>query len=245
MSREKWRESLADPKELRKTFGGVFDGRTIQTLLKMLQNGKIASIDSVIKEGKESKVLAGHGKNGAIAIKIYAVEAANFKRIQPYLEGDPRFKGVKSDRASIIRAWATREFKNLQRATEAGVSCPEPIAVKDNVLIISFIGELPLPAPRLTESEITDPQEVFDDIIRQMRLLWNKAGIVHGDLSAYNVLLWEGKPWLIDFSQAVVRDHPSSITFLERDIKNIVNWAKKVGAEADTEKAMAEVTKPF
>jgi len=245
MTREKWKESLADPKELRKTFGGVFDGRTIQTLSKMLQNGKITSLDSVIKEGKESKVLAGKGAKGSIAIKIYAVESANFKRIQPYLEGDPRFKGVKNDRASIIRAWAMREFKNLQRAKEAGVNCPEPIAVRDNVLVISFIGELPLPAPRLTDSEVENPREIFEDIIRQMRLLWNKANLVHGDLSAYNILTWEGKPWLIDFSQSVLRGHPSATAFLERDIKNVVSWAKKEGVETDTEKAMAEVIKPF
>lgn len=245
MSREKWRESLADPKELRKTFGGVFDGRTIRTLSKMLQNGKIASIDSVIKEGKESKVLAGKGAKGPIAIKIYAVEAANFKRIQPYLEGDPRFKGVKSDKASVIRAWATREFKNLQRAKEAGVNCPEPIAVKDSVLVISFIGDLPIPAPRLTESKAENPREIFEQLLMQMRLLWNKANLVHGDLSAYNILLWEGKPWLIDFSQSVVKEHPSATAFLERDVKNVVGWAKKAGVETDAEKAMAEVIKPF
>ena len=245
MTRQKWKESLADPKELRKTFGGVFDGRTIQTLSKMLQNGKIASIDSVIKEGKESKVLAGKGAKGPIAIKVYAVEAANFRKMQPYLEGDPRFRGVKNDRACIIRVWAMKEFKNLQRARAAGVNCPEPVAVRNNVLIIGFIGELPLPAPRLTDTETENPQEIFDDIIRQMRLLWGKANIVHGDLSAYNILIWEGKPWLIDFSQAVVKDHPSATAFLERDIKNVVNWARKAGAEADAEKAMAEVINPF
>ncbi len=245
MSREKWRESLADPKELRKTWGGVFDGRTILTLSKFLQNGKLSSIDTMIKEGKESRVLAGKGPAGAVIIKVYAVEAANFRQMQPYLQGDPRFRGLRGDRMSIIRAWAMKEFKNLLRAREAGVSCPEPIAVRNNVLLLKFIGEFPVPASRLIDTKTDNPQEMLGQLLMQMRLLWGKAGIVHGDLSAYNILVWEGTPWLIDFSQSVVKEHPSARDFLERDVKNVVNWAKKAGAEADTETAIVEVTNPF
>lgn len=245
MSRQKWRESLADTKELRKTFGGVFDGRTIQTLSKLLQNGKLTSIDTMIKEGKESRVLAGKSAAGAVIIKVYAVEAANFRQMQPYLQGDPRFKGLRGDRASIIRAWAMKEYKNLKRATEAGVNCPEPIAVRNNVLLLGFIGEFPVPAPRLIDSEIENPQELFEQVLVQIRLMWGKAGIVHGDLSAYNVLIWENRPWIIDFSQSVAREHPMAKEFLERDIRNMASWFKKAGVQVDTEKAMAEATKPF
>jgi RIO kinase 1 len=245
MSRQKWRETLADPGQLRKTFGGVFDSRTIMTLSKLLQGGKLASLESVIKQGKESLVLAGQGEKAPVAIKVYAVEAANFRRMQPYLEGDPRFKGLRGDRASTIRAWAMKEFKNLMRARDAGVSCPEPITVRDNVLILSFVGDYPLPAPRLTDSDISDAQGVYEQVILAMRLLWNKAGIAHGDLSEYNILLWNDQTWLIDFSQSVVKEHPLATEMLERDARNIAKFFKKLGVDTDDEKVLSEVTKPF
>jgi RIO kinase 1 len=245
MSRQKWRETLADPGQLRKTFGGVFDSRTIMTLSKLLQGGKLASLESVIKQGKESLVLAGQGEKAPVAIKVYAVEAANFRRMQPYLEGDPRFKGLRGDRASIVRAWAMKEFKNLMRARDAGVRCPEPITVRDNVLIMGFLGDYPLPAPRLTDSDVSDAQGVYEQVIMAMRLLWNKAKIVHGDLSEYNILLWNDQTWLIDFSQSVVNEHPLATELLERDARNIAKFFKKLGVDTDDEKVLSEVTKPF
>jgi len=229
--------------QLRKTWGGVFDEMAIQSMHKLMKQGHITEIKGVIKQGKESVVLNGLQGERPIAIKVYAIEAANFKRMWPYLAEDPRFGNIKPDKRSVITAWARKEFKNLERAAKAGVSCPEPLAVRDNVLVMSFLGDDFVPAPRLTEIEIENPQELADKVIAFVRLLYKKANIVHGDLSEFNILLWNGEPYIIDFSQSVVADHPNARTFLERDVKNMCRYFKKIGAQCSAEEMLEEVTK--
>ncbi len=258
MGRKKWKETLADKSELRKTWGGVFDNSTILNVVKLINEGKLLTLDAVVKEGKESKVLAGRGRGGRpVAIKIYAVYASNFRRMQTYLAGDPRFKGLKGNKAAIVNAWARKEFKNLERAGGAGVNCPEPVAVRGNVLVAGFIGEWLTPAPRLIDAGIENnktpvqelggqfAKELFEQVLFQMRLLWNKANLVHGDLSEYNILVFESKAWLIDFSQAVTREHPMADEFFERDVRNVVRYFNKLGLGLDENIVKEEARKPF
>jgi RIO kinase 1 len=237
------RDLTIDRTQLRKTWGGVFDEMAIQSMHKLMKQGHITEIKGSIKQGKESVVLNGLQGEKPIAIKVYAIEAANFKRMWPYLAEDPRFGNIKPDKRSIITAWAKKEFKNLERATEAGVNCPEPLAVRDNVLVMSFIGDDFVPAPRLTECTIDEPQKLADKVIGFIKVLYKKARIVHGDLSEFNILLWNGEPYIIDFSQSVVADHPNARAFLERDIKNVCRYFKKIGAECNAEEVLEEVVK--
>ena len=89
-------------------------------------------------------------KNGKIvAVKVHAVTASNFKRIWPYLQGDPRFYRIKRTRHGIIYTWCKKEFKNLVTAYKANVLCPEPIAQMNNVIVMEFLGKDFTPAPRL------------------------------------------------------------------------------------------------
>lgn len=232
------RDVRIDTAQLKKTWGGVFDNMTIQSLYKLMKQGRITEIKGVIKQGKESVVLNGLCGEKPVAIKVYAIEAANFKRMWPYLAGDPRFRNIKSDKRSIITAWARKEFKNLERASKAGVNCPEPLAVRNNVLVMSFVGDDFIPAPRLTDVDIENARLICDKVVMFIKLLYRKAQIVHGDLSEFNILLWNGEPYLIDFSQSVVADHPNARQFLERDVKNICKYFKKIGAECDAERIL-------
>jgi len=235
------RDLRIDTMQLRKTWGGVFDEMAIQSMHKLMKQGHITEVKGVIKQGKESVVLNGMCGERTIAIKVYAIEAANFKRMWPYLAEDPRFRNIKPDKRSIITAWAKKEFKNLERAAKVGVKCPEPLTVRNNILVMSFLGDDFVPAPRLNEIEIENPQEIADKVIGSIKILYKNANIVHGDLSEFNILLWNNEPYLIDFSQSVVADHPNARTFLERDVKNVCRYFKKIGAECNAEEILEEL----
>jgi len=76
-----------------------------------------------------------------------------------------------------------------------------------------------------------------------MRRLYQEARLVHGDLSEYNILLYDGEPIIIDMGQAVMLEHPMSREFLSRDIKNIVRYFKKLGVECAEESLNAYIMK--
>ncbi|MFN4046669.1 MAG: RIO1 family regulatory kinase/ATPase, partial [Acidilobaceae archaeon] len=97
---------------------------------------------------------------------------------------------------------------------------PRPVAFAGNVLVMEFIGEDGYRAPLLVEvAEELEPGElsaIYFDLKGQIEALVCKAGLVHADLSEYNVMILDGKPWIIDVSQAVDLGHPKSMEFLER-----------------------------
>ena len=221
--------------EKRKIFAGILDESTLMTLYKLSTKGYFDLIHGPIKQGKESTILLAELKGKKIAVKVYAIEAGNFKKMSPYIANDPRFSGIKKDKRSLIFTWCQKEFKNLERARIAGISCPEPIAFSNNVLIMSFLGD-DEPYPRLKETKIKT-KEVFDIIMEDVKKLFKGAKLVHGDLSEFNILLGD-KPYLIDFSQSVLTSHPNAKIFLERDIKNICKYFKE-----DYQKAYDEVVK--
>ncbi|MCJ7721967.1 serine protein kinase RIO, partial [Candidatus Bathyarchaeota archaeon] len=120
----------------------VFDRSTLMTIYSFMNKGAIDEIHGVVSAGKEARVYWGKDTQGnELAIKIYLTSSAEFKKgMIPYIEGDPRFSHVRRDTRSLIYTWAQKEFKNLQRAKEAGVNVPEPLAIQKNVLIMKFIG---------------------------------------------------------------------------------------------------------
>jgi len=223
----------------------VFDRSTLMTIYDFLNKGTIDQIFGAVKAGKESKLYWGKDKDGnALAIKIFLTLSAEFKRggMIPYIEGDPRFAHVKRDTRSLVYAWAQKEFKNLQQAIEAGVRVPRPIAVSHNVLIIEFIGENGVSAPLLREIEIRNPKRLYNQILSNVKKLYQKAKLVHGDLSEYNVMIWKNQPIIFDVSQAVLLEHPMANQFLRRDLENLNRYFKRLGVEVlSTEEAYRRV----
>jgi len=209
----------------------VFDRSTLMTIYDFLNKGTIDEIYGAVKAGKESKLYWGKDKEGnLLAIKIFLTVSTEFRRgMIPYIEGDPRFAKVKHDTRSIVYAWAQKEFRNLQEAKRSSVRVPEPIAVKSNVLIMEFIGKNGVSAPLLRETELANPQRVYERLINNVRKLYQKAKLVHGDLSEYNVMIWRGNPIIFDVSQAVPLEHPMADQFLRRDLNNINYYFKRLG----------------
>lgn len=208
----------------------VFDRSTLMVIYDFMNSGAIGEIHGVVKAGKESRVYwAKDGKGNELAIKIYLTLSAEFRKgMQQYIEGDPRFKGVKRDTRSLIFTWARKEFRNLEQATRAKVRVPRPIAVRNNVLIMQFIGKNGVSAPSLQEQPPKDPEKVYRVLLADLNKLYTKAELVHGDLSEYNIMIWKERPVIFDMSQAVSVSHPMADFFLRRDLTNFNAFFKKL-----------------
>lgn len=209
----------------------VFDRSTLMVIYDFMNAGVIDRIFGVVQSGKEARIYWGKDKNGnELAIKIYLTVSAEFRKgMLKYIEGDPRFKNVKRDTRSLIFIWAQKEFKNLELAMAAKVRVPKPIAVRNNVLIMEFIGKNGVSAPTLKEQPPEDPERIYRVILVYMKRLYQRAELVHGDLSEYNVMVWNGRPVIIDVSQAVPLSHPLADQLLNRDINNINRFFSRLG----------------
>ena len=211
----------------------VFDRSTLMTIYDFLNKRVIDEIYGVVKAGKEARIYWGKDPNKKeLAIKIYLTTSAEFKKgMLPYIEGDPRFAHVRRDTRSLVYAWAQKEFKNLRRAYEVGVKVPQPIAVEKNVLIMEFIGKNGVSAPLMREVSLRNPKRVYSQLLTYLKRLYRKGGLVHADLSEYNIMIRRGKPVIFDVSQAVLIEHPMADQFLQRDLENLYRYFKKLDVD--------------
>ena len=229
--------------EDKETLEEVFDGRTLTTVMHLLNRGRLRELQGAVKSGKESRIYRGIDmKGGDVAVKIYLTSSAIFRQGRlKYIRGDPRFKDIPHDTRSLIDQWASKEFKNLQLAKEAGLAVPTPIYVEKNVLLMEFIGKNGVPAPHLREVPLQAASSWYDKIVEMVKDLYHKAKLVHGDLSEYNILVPDGYPMLIDFAQAVTIEHPEAREFLRRDIDNLNNYFRGLNVRTKSFERMFKV----
>ncbi|MHA2106038.1 MAG: serine protein kinase RIO [Candidatus Hodarchaeales archaeon] len=255
---DEWRRKIKDKTKDRSTVEGVLDSTTSKIVFKLINMGFFKSLGGIISTGKEANVYYAQSDKKELtnnidnlAIKIYRTRTLDFKKIKSYIAGDRRFQnraGRKSHQ--IIEQWALKEYKNLTRAFEAGVSVPQPFFVKRNVLIMEYIKEdvdkhsdYYTAAPTLQEIQndeifLASAKSLYKKIIEEVKMLWNKAELVHGDLSEFNILGIRPylanetfKCHLIDISQAVLNTHLSAHQFLLRDLFNINNFFSRIEAK--------------
>jgi len=202
----------------------VLDLFTRKILFNLMKKKVIDELFGAISTGKEANVYRATSPTGDdLAIKIYRLKSSEIQFMWKYIKGDPRFTNIRKKPRNIVFAWAEKEFKNLKRALDAGIKVPKPIMYIKNVLVMEFIGKNHIPAPKLKDITPKKPSKLFNSIIHSIYRLYNIAHLVHGDLSEFNILMDNNKHVIIDISQAVPLDHPQSIKFLIRDIKNI-HW---------------------
>ena len=230
------RERIKDSDDL-KVKGDVFDTRTLMNLYALASKGVIDALGGEISTGKEANLFYAIREDQELVIKIYRITTSNFKAMQDYMHGDPRFGNIKGTKSAVISAWTRKEFRNLKRAEEAGVRVPHPIATRDNILIMELIGEKDNPAPQLrnVDLELEEARRIFNKLSDYISLLYNKADLVHADFSEFNVL-YNGEPVVIDMGQSVTLEHPMASKFLARDVTNIARYFEKkygVGSEAE------------
>lgn len=219
------------------TIQQVFDKKTLKNLNSLYINEIIQKIHSdIISTGKEANVYYTKSLSSKeLAVKIYKTMVTNFKDREEYISGEFRFrkrsKNTRTNPHKLIKVWAEKEFRNLKRIQQVGIKCPEPIVIKENILVMEFIGENGVAAKRLKDVclEGKHVPEAYLKVLKMMRVLFVKARLVHGDLSEFNLLVWEGEIVMIDVSQSIEDNHPMAIEFLKRDIYNMNYYFGNLG----------------
>jgi len=222
-----------------RTEKGVFDEFTKRNLFYLSSRGFFDELKSPIFVGKESNVFSAIKDDKLVIVKIYRVQNADFKKMYDYIGKDTRYEHLKKKRREIIFAWTQREFKNLHKAEKAKVNSPRVIAVKNNVLVEEFIGD-DEPAPHLKNAYPQDPEKFLKALVKDLKKLY-KEGLVHGDLSSFNILNYKDKPVIIDYSQSTVTKSSNAQELMERDLGNVARFFKKLGVQTSKEALVKKI----
>ncbi|HQF16924.1 MAG: RIO-type serine/threonine-protein kinase Rio1 [Methanosaeta sp. PtaB.Bin039] len=237
-----FRKRLKDSDDL-KVKDDVFDTRTLMNLYYLAKKGYLQALGGPVSTGKEANIFSALGKGGdLVALKIYRVATTEFRSMQDYLRGDPRFGNTKGDRRSLINAWTRKEYRNLLRAEEAGIRVPHPFVVRENIIVLEFIGQEDQPAPLLRDVQLDseEARRAFEWLADAIATLYRRAALVHADLSEFNVL-YPGHPVIIDMAQSVTLDHPMARSFLRRDVSNLVRFFQSRYGIGSIEEVMARL----
>ncbi|XP_022522649.2 serine/threonine-protein kinase RIO3 [Astyanax mexicanus] len=241
---EQRRSARLHEKKEHSTAEQAVDSKTRLLMFKMVNAGILENINGCISTGKESVVF--HADGGSFeemivpeecVLKVFKTTLNEFKNRDKYIKDDYRFKDrfSKLNPRKIIRLWAEKEMHNLARMKKAGIPCPDVVILKKHILVMSFIGQNQVPAPKLKEANLSqeDLTKAYYQVVQTMQQLYKECNLVHADLSEYNMLWHDGQVWLIDVSQSVEPTHPHGLEFLFRDCRNVATFFQKSGvAEA-------------
>ncbi|BBN12165.1 RIO kinase 1 [Marchantia polymorpha subsp. ruderalis] len=223
----------------RATVEQALDPRTRMVLFKMLNRGVFQDIHGCISTGKEANVYHASTATGdELAVKVYKTSILVFKDRERYVQGDFRFRHgySKSNPRKMVKTWAEKEMRNLARLTAAGIRSPTPVLLRLHVLIMTFIGKDGWAAPRLKDAALSESKlcECYFEMVTIIRTMYQVCKLVHGDLSEYNILYYEGHLYIIDVSQSVELDHPRALDFLREDCLHVTDFFRKSGVAVMT-----------
>ncbi|PRB04234.1 MULTISPECIES: serine protein kinase RIO [unclassified Microbacterium] len=227
----------------------VTDAGALDTELGILKTGKEADVfllERAVPDDPDQRTL--------LAAKRYrGEETRSFHRSAMYTEGrgvqntrDARALAKKSShgREVAASAWSIAEFDALCRMHELGAPVPYPVQVNGTEILMEFIGdESGTAAPRLAQvrSSREELAGFYTQIVEIMRV-FAVAGFAHGDLSAYNLLVHEGRVRVIDLPQIVdIIANPQGLDLLHRDCVNICDWFARRRVDCDAEELFAEL----
>ena len=238
---------------LLESLGDFYEHKWISDVLRRLKGGKEASV-YLCKAVAESEA-------GLVAAKVYRPRSLrNLKNDGQYRAGrvDLDAEGNSIVKSADIHAmakrssygeelrhqsWISYEFQTLEILRTAGADVPRPYAMEKNAILMDYIGDLASAAPTLNTVTL-EPEEVrplFDRIIWNVDLLLSNDRI-HGDLSAYNILYWDGDITLIDFPQVVPPEsNPTAWTIFQRDVTRICQYFAAQGLKVSARKLATEL----
>jgi RIO kinase 1 len=229
-------------REERKTESEVWDRSTLDAVYRFMKRGIIETVEHPISTGKEANVFYALSPKGEpLVLKVYRTSTADFRGVEEYIMGDPRFPGRRSNRRQVIFAWARKEFLNLRLAHNNGVPVPKPFDHYRNLLAMEYIGEEDMAAPEVRNVKLEDPEGFFDEVLEALGLMFSEAKLVHGDLSEYNILVQDGSPVLIDLGQAMLLRHPRASELLDRDCVNAARYFGRLGVEVTPEEVRERI----
>jgi len=238
-----------------------FAAYDLVALSDLVDRDVVVSLGDLLGVGKESVVYEALGRTPTVpAAEMGAAEKSEEKSeeaneaavwlplaVKFHRQGETSFKHVRRVRDHLTDlprcAWihaarlgAAKEFKTLKQLFPE-VSVPRPIALSHHAVVMEHSG-----GTELYKLNLENPEECLEIILEEVAVVWGK-GIVHADLSAYNVLVREdGEIVVIDWPQAVSWTHPQALELLERDLKNVVShFQRKYRLDFETEDALAFV----
>jgi RIO kinase 1 len=217
----------------------------------------ITDVLGLVRGGKEANVYCcrAHPSTGTelLAAKVYRPRMLrNLKNDAVYKEGraflgddgknlqDHRSlrairKKTRVGSELTITSWIEHEFQTLRRLHQAGASVPRPVIQANNAILMGYIGEAGHPAPTLNTVRLVPGEaEALFELLRQdvERMLAND--LIHADLSAYNVLYWQGTVTVIDFPQVVdPLRNPRGYDLLARDLHRLCQYFDRQGVKTD------------
>lgn len=231
-----------------------------ETDLGTLLSGKEAQVELVERTGAD-------GRSCLLARKRYlpravtskgTLEALGVQRASTF-QADSQYREERGfrhsrDRRAVERKsaygrriqhqqWAAHELAVLDRLWQAGAPVPFPVDHVDDVLLLEYVGDLDGAAPQLASARLRgdDLASAWRQLVDGLRLL-TATGIVHADLSAFNLLWWHDRLWFIDLPQAVdLATNPSGLDLLHRDVANVCRWFARRGLARDPEAVFADL----
>ncbi|KAL6501302.1 hypothetical protein OROHE_024949 [Orobanche hederae] len=214
----------------RATVEQTIDSRTRMILNKMDNRGEYSNINGCISTGKEANVYHATKSDGQeLAIKKYKTSVLVFKDRDRYMQGNYRFRHryCRRNPRKMVPKWAEKEMRNLI----TGIPCPQTHLLRDNVLVMDFVGKGGWAAPRLKDAALSldKLRQCYREMVIIMRALYQKCKLVHGDLSEYNILYYVGQLYIIDVSQSVDLSHPHALDFLREDSIHVSDFFRKRG----------------
>jgi len=188
--------------------------------------------------GKESDVYTGETPTGELVIvKFHRVGRTSFQRVvlaRAYAVDKPKISWL-----YFAKLAGEREYKALEELYKVGALVPKPIAYNRHVVVVKYVEGVEL----YRYKNPMDPEAMLVKILDTIRKAYVDVGIVHGDLSEYNVLVSvedsEEKPYIIDWPQYVEKDYPATEQLLRRDVEYILGFfAKHYGVKLNVEKVL-------
>jgi RIO kinase 1 len=233
-------------------------GDTHDEVLGLLKSGKEAEVFVVERctlDGGRRTLLA-HKRHRPMEVTKGVLEAEGFSRARTFTTDAVYQAGrgfrVARDRRAVQRRsahgrrvvaerWARDEYDSVVRAHAAGVTVPYPVEFTGDGTLMQFVGDDGVAAPRLATARLTAPElaAAHAQIVGDLSAL-TRAGLVHADLSPYNLLWWRERAWWIDFPQAVdLVLNPHGFDLLHRDVSNVCGWFARRGVACDPEATFA------
>jgi RIO kinase 1 len=240
----------------------------LASLHAFYDRGLINDVLSLIKGGKEANVYRCQADpaTGATVLAAKVYRPNKFRRLRNdslYREGRAILNAQGHDHdyerdQRVLRAlkrksefgrqvqhtsWLMHEYTAMERLYQEGGAVPQPVAAEENAILMSYHGDAGMAAPTLSQIRL-EPEEaekVFQEVRRNIELMLSQR-LVHGDLSAFNILYWEGEITLIDFPQVIdLYGNENAYWILERDIRRTCEYFQKQGAACDPEALMGEL----
>lgn len=200
-----------------------YDGYDCLALNTLVQANILQSLGKPLGIGKEADVYdALTVKDGRAAVKFHRLGRESFRktrRVRGYVKGRGHAPWLYQSRLA-----AKREFKALTLLYPQEVSVPKPIAYNRHVLVMGMVEGDPLNTCNI----LPDAYKVLSEVVENLKAAYLKAGVIHSDLSEYNVILTPSlHVMIIDWPQWVSRDHPNADMLLRRDLSYILKYFRR------------------